>query len=130
MLGDFNEIAHPKEKKGGAPNDARKCHLFNNWINDCNLLKVTTSGTQFTWRGPKWNRRDKVFKKLDRILCNVDWRLKYQEGFVKVLPRVQSDHHPIIVLLQGENNTNKNRPFRFEAAWTSHADFNNFLHSK
>ncbi|CAJ2652742.1 unnamed protein product [Trifolium pratense] len=130
MMGDFNEIAHPEEKKGGAPTNARKCHIFNNWINDCNLLEVTTSGTRFTWRGPKWNGRDRVFKKLDRILCNVDWRLKYPEGFAKVLPRVQSDHHPIIVLLQGENNTNKNRPFRFEAAWTSHADFNNFLHSK
>ncbi|XP_045791653.1 uncharacterized protein LOC123886374 [Trifolium pratense] len=130
MMGDFNEIAYPNEKKGGAPADVRKCQTFNSWINDCNLLEVTTAGTRFTWRGPKWNGRDRVFKKLDRVLCNVDWRLKYHEGFAKVLPRVQSDHHPIIVFLNGEATTNRNRPFRFEAAWTSHGDFNDFLHSK
>lgn len=130
MIGDFNEIAYPEEKKGGAPADVRKCHLFNSQINDCNLLEVTTVETRFTWRGPKWNGRDRVFKKLDRVLCNVDWRLKYHEGFAKVLLRVQSDHHPIIVLLEGETNTNRNRPFRFETTWTSHADFKNFLHSK
>ncbi|GAU42748.1 hypothetical protein TSUD_77850 [Trifolium subterraneum] len=130
MMGDFNEIAYPDEKKGGAPVDIRKCQNFNSWINDCNLLEVTTVGTRFTWRGPKWNGRDRVFKKLDRILCNIDWRLKYHEGFAKVLPRVQSDHHPIIVLLKGEAATNRNCPFRFEAAWTSHVDFNNLMNSK
>ncbi|CAJ2654248.1 unnamed protein product [Trifolium pratense] len=114
MMGDFNEIAYPNEKKGGAPADVTKCQNFNSWINDCNLLEVTTAGTRFTWRGPKWNGRDRVFKKLDRVLCNVDWRLKYHEGFAKVLPRVQSDHHPILVLLKGETTTNRNRPFRFE----------------
>ncbi|KAK2356470.1 hypothetical protein QL285_093800 [Trifolium repens] len=130
MMGDFNEIAHPDEKKGGAPVDVRKCQIFNSWINDCNLLEVTTAGSRFTWRGPKWNGRDRVFKKLDRVLCNIDWRIKFHEGVAKVLPRVQSDHHPIIVLLEGETATNRNRPFRFEAAWTSHDDFDNFMNSK
>jgi len=130
MMGDFNEIAYPGEKKGGAPTDVRKCQIFNSWINDCNLMEVITAGTRFTWRGPKYNGRDRVFKKLDRVLCNIDWRLKYHDGFAKVLPRVQSDHHPIIVLIEGEATTNRNRPFRFEAAWTSHVEFNNFLNSK
>jgi len=117
MIGDFNEIAYPEEKKGGAPTDVRKCYLFNSWINDCKLLEVTTVGTRFTWRGPKWYGRDIIFKRLDCVLCNVDC-----EGLAKVLSRVQSNHHPIIVL-EGEINTNRNRPFRFETAWTSHADF-------
>ncbi|PNX89210.1 hypothetical protein L195_g045327, partial [Trifolium pratense] len=101
---------------------------FNSWINDCNLLEVTTAGTKYTWRGPKWNGRDRVFKRLDRVLCNVIWRLRYHEGFAKVLPRVQSDHHPIIILTEGEPNiNNNNRPFRFEAAWISHEEFHPFL---
>ncbi|CAJ2644330.1 unnamed protein product [Trifolium pratense] len=129
VMGDFNEIAYPDEKKGGAPVDVKKCQIFNSWINDCNLLEVTTAGTRFTWRGPKWNGRDRVFKKLDRVLCNVDWRIKYHEGFAKVLPRVQSDHHPIIVSLEGHATSSRNRPFRFEAAWNSHVDFKDFLNS-
>ncbi|CAJ2658994.1 unnamed protein product [Trifolium pratense] len=129
VMGDFNEIAYPDEKKGGAPVDVKKCQIFNSWINDCNLLEVTTARTRFTWRGPKWNGRDRVFKKLDRVLCNVDWRIKYHEGFAKVLPRVQSDHHPIIVSLEGHATSSRNRPFRFEAAWNSHVDFKDFLNS-
>jgi hypothetical protein len=86
-------------------------------------MEVTTVETKFTWRGPQWNERDRVFKKLDRVLCNVSWRLRYHEGFAKVLPRVQSDHHPIIVLLEGDPNVARNHPFRFEAAWTTHDNF-------
>ncbi|MCH93065.1 putative ribonuclease H protein [Trifolium medium] len=95
MLGDFNDITCPDEKKGGSQVDFNRCLLFSNWINDFNLVEVDTTCTKFTWRGPKWNGRDCVFKKIYRILCNVAWRLKYHESFAKVLPRVQSDHHPI-----------------------------------
>jgi endonuclease/exonuclease/phosphatase family metal-dependent hydrolase len=72
MMGDFNEIANPDEKKGGAPVDIKKCQNFNDWINDCRLMNVNTTGTKFTWMGPRWNGRDRVFKRLDRILCNID----------------------------------------------------------
>jgi hypothetical protein len=126
-MGDFNEIASPDEKKGGVQADIRKCFQFNRWINECNLMEVTTAGTKFTWRGPQWNGRDRVFKKLDRVLCNVSWRLKYHEGFAKVLPRIQLDHHPIIVLYEGEPNEGRNRPFRFEAAWNTHENFQQIL---
>jgi len=126
-MGDFNEIASPGEKKGGMQADIRKCLQFNNWINECSLMEVTTWGTKFTWRGPQWNGRDKVFKKLDRVLCNVSWRLRYHEGFAKVLSRMHFNHHPIILLTEGETNIGRNRSFRFEAAWTTHENFHHFL---
>jgi len=127
VMGDFNEIASPGEKKGGMQADIRKCLQFNNWINECSLMEVTTWGTKFTWRGPQWNGRDKVFKKLDRVLCNVSWRLRYHEGFAKVLSRMHFNHHPIILLTEGETNVGRNRSFRFEAAWTTHENFHHFL---
>ncbi|GAU35182.1 hypothetical protein TSUD_319920 [Trifolium subterraneum] len=130
MVGDFNEIASPEEKKGGVQVDIKKCQQFNSWIYECNLLEVTTAASKFTWRGPKWNERNRIFKKLDRILCNINWRLKYHEGFAKVLPRVQSDHHPIIVFIEGEPNIGRDRPFRFEAAWFCHEKFHSFLKDK
>jgi hypothetical protein len=64
------------KKKGGTQVDISKCVQFSSWINECNLIKVNIVGTKYTWRGPKWNNHDKVFKKLDRVLCNVAWRLK------------------------------------------------------
>lgn len=93
-------------------------------------MEVTIAATKFTWRGPKWNGRDWVFNRLDRFLCNVEWRLRFQEGFGRVLPRVQSDHHPIMILTEGEPNISMNRPFRFEAIWTTHPDFHRFLKDK
>jgi hypothetical protein len=93
-------------------------------------MEVHTMGTKYTWRGPKRNNHDRVFKKLDRVMCNSDWRLKYHEGFAKVLPRVQSDHHPIMLLSNGEPCNGGNRPFRFEAAWISHANFPRLINDK
>jgi hypothetical protein len=90
-------------------------------------MEVHTIGTKFTWRGPKWNGHDRVFKKLDRVLCNVAWRLKFHEGLAKVIPRVQSDHHPLVILSEGMPINDGNRPFRFEAAWITHVDFNRLL---
>jgi hypothetical protein len=90
-------------------------------------MEVHTIGTKFTWRGPKWNGHDRVFKKLDRVLCNVAWRLKFHEGLAKVIPRVQSDHHPLVILSEGMPINGGNRPFRFEAAWITHVDFNRLL---
>ncbi|GAU23111.1 hypothetical protein TSUD_305580 [Trifolium subterraneum] len=60
-------------------------------------------------------------------MCNVSWRLRFHEGFAKVLPRVQSDHHPIIVISDGETNMGRNRPFRYEAAWGTHENFRQLL---
>ncbi|MCI18208.1 putative ribonuclease H protein, partial [Trifolium medium] len=97
-MGEFNEIASPGGKKGGLQADIRKGLNFNMWINECSLMEVTTAGKKFTWRGPQWNGKCRVFKKLDRV-------------FVKVLPRVQSDHRPILVLHEGEPNVRRNRPF-------------------
>jgi exonuclease III len=39
VMGDFNEIASPDEKKGGVQADIRKCLHFNNWINECSLME-------------------------------------------------------------------------------------------
>lgn len=68
LVGDFNEISSTTEQKGGAPPDQQRCLAFSKWINDCNLVEVSTVGTKYTWRGPKWDGRARVFKRLDRVL--------------------------------------------------------------
>ncbi|RYR24105.1 hypothetical protein Ahy_B02g057597 isoform A [Arachis hypogaea] len=127
VTGDFNEIKDATEKKGGSTIDNRACNRFANWINDSGLIDLGFSGSRFTWKGPLWNGHERVFKRLDRALSNSSWRLLHHEAVVKVLPRTNSDHHPLLITENDGGNLNHNRPFRFELMWTHHPEFDTFL---
>ncbi|XP_015934914.3 uncharacterized protein LOC107461000 [Arachis duranensis] len=127
LIGDFNEIKDGTEKKGGRPINLRMCRNFANWIDRCGLVDLGFIGTRFTWRGPQWEGYDRVFKRLDRALSNPLWRTKFQEAVVKVLPRTNSDHHPLLLMENEGTDCRNGRPFRFEAMWSMHPDFRPFL---
>lgn len=69
LVGDFNKIANRDEKKG-ALIDLGRCHFFSSRINEYNLIDLGFVGSRFIWRGPLWDGRDRVFKRLDRALSN------------------------------------------------------------
>jgi hypothetical protein len=117
VIGDFNKILTAAEKMGGALVDMRKCLRFNRWIQDCGLLDLGSVGPKFTWRGHESRGYGRVHERLDRGLGNELWRLQFPAMCVRVLPRVKSDHHPILVELYSRDmNTLKPcRPFKFEA---------------
>ncbi|KAI9127053.1 hypothetical protein K1719_001612 [Acacia pycnantha] len=96
LAGDFNEIKSPLEQKGGGRVNESRCRKFKDWIQDCNFIDIDTHGPFFTWKGPKWNGLDRVYKRLDRCLCNVKWQEEFENAVVKIMPRIGSDHHPII----------------------------------
>ncbi|XP_061351340.1 uncharacterized protein LOC133296386 [Gastrolobium bilobum] len=77
--------------------------------------------------GPKWGHLDRIFKRLDIICANKVWRLKFADAWVRVLPRVQSDHSPLLIEFNGNHISLGTRPFRFVAAWQQHPQFNLFL---
>lgn len=55
---------------------------------------------------------------MDRTLCNDDWSLDFPEAHVKVLTRVEFfNHHPILIYLNKENNTKKEKWFCFKSVW-------------
>ncbi|KAI9084260.1 hypothetical protein K1719_033767 [Acacia pycnantha] len=123
MAGDFNEIKTPLEQKGGGRINETRCRKFNEWIQNCNLIDVEANGPYFTWRGPKWEGLDRVYKRLDRCLCNVHWLENFANAEIRVIPRVGSDHHPMLVNLNVENNGCRNRVFRYQVAWQMHDNF-------
>ena len=47
-------------------------------------------------------------------MCNMDWRLKFGEACVKILPRVFFDHYIITINLRGGILNKEDKPFHFE----------------
>jgi hypothetical protein len=118
VAGDFNDIVCAEEKKGGAAASMRKCHKFQDRINVCNLLDLGAMGHKFTWRGPIYHGGQRIYERLDRALGNESWRLKFPDGCVKVLARLDfSDHHPLLITPKNVPHPIAPRQFRFESAW-------------
>ncbi|XP_061342522.1 uncharacterized protein LOC133288718 [Gastrolobium bilobum] len=82
---DFNEIASPFEKRGGAPVDLYKCNRFASLLTDLKMIDLNSSGSRFTWRGPRFLNMDRVFKQLDRACSNDLWRVTFEEGHEHIL---------------------------------------------
>ncbi|XP_058753528.1 uncharacterized protein LOC131626710 [Vicia villosa] len=107
MAGDFNDIAFANDKKGGGLASAKRCGIFRDNMDKCNLLERTDLS---------WGLR--IYERLDRSIGNEEWRLMFTDAQVKVLTRVDfSDHHPIMIALAGNNYERIPKLFRFESAW-------------
>ncbi|XP_058762472.1 uncharacterized protein LOC131635855 [Vicia villosa] len=128
LAGDFNDMAFSSEKKGGAISSTRKCKVFRDNINDCRLLQVDMAGLKFTWRGPMYHGGQRIYERLDRFLCNEDWKVEFPDAHAKVLTRVEfSDHHPILINLNPQNGIRPPRVFRFESAWLANKEYTEML---
>ncbi|KAI9082919.1 hypothetical protein K1719_035062 [Acacia pycnantha] len=123
IAGDFNEIKTPLEQKGGGRVSETRCKRFNEWIQECGLIDIEAKGPFYTWKGPKWDGLDRVYKRLDRCLCNIQWIEKFENAEVQVSPRLCSDHHPLLIKLEADNQMHRKRSFRYEAMWQTHENF-------
>ncbi|RZB83991.1 hypothetical protein D0Y65_032446 [Glycine soja] len=122
--GDFNDIVSQQEKKRGAPVSLRRCQIFKDRINNCNLMDLGALGPQFTRKGPLFNGYQRIFERLDRAFSNNSGRLQFPNVIVKVLSRVDFlDHHPLTISLHADYNGPGIKPFRFECAWLTHPSF-------
>ncbi|CAL1372119.1 unnamed protein product [Linum trigynum] len=128
LTGDFNAFRSLNEKSGLATTStARRCRIFNNFIDQANLIDLGFSGPRFTWSRGDTASNYKA-SRIDRSLCNSTWNECFPNSTVIHLPRMQSDHSPILTSIGGRSPTNSpSRPFRFEASWLAHDDFASFL---
>ncbi|CAL8176297.1 unnamed protein product [Prunus armeniaca] len=101
LLGDFNDIVCGEEKLGGNL-DVGGQH-FIEWIDKNHLIDLGFSGFNFTWCN-KRGEEEIIWKRLDRGLCNIDWRFLFPEAHLSHLPRVISDHCPIMYFPQLERS--------------------------
>ncbi|XP_061367553.1 uncharacterized protein LOC133310607 [Gastrolobium bilobum] len=66
---------------------------------DIRVEEIGGLGSKFTRQGPKWHNLYRVFKKLDRVCANVNWRIAFEEADVRILHRILSDHNPLLLSL-------------------------------
>lgn len=88
-------------------------------------------GPTFSWRGPVIGIYERIYEKLDIIFCNDRWRVSFPEGVCKVLSRLSTSNHNLIMLfLNGIDRVRGLRPFCFERMWLEHINFHDFVKAK
>ena len=122
IAGDFNDVLNDSEKKGGNRVNMTRATAYSNCMSFCNMVDLGFSGPIFTWT----NRREVdglIQTRIDRCWANPSWTLAYPEANVTHLPRISSDHYPLLLSLSRTSCCRAERPFRFEKMWLSHPDF-------
>ena len=115
--GDFNVVCFPSERSGIA-NFSSAMLRFSYFISEQSLIDLPLVWGNFTW----FNSREVVASsKLDMFLLSTDWEEKFPSVCQRRLPRLMSDHFPI--LLEGRNLHEGKKPFRFENMWLKDEGF-------
>lgn len=118
--GDFNTILSDTEKRGGLALDYGSIHDFKECLVGANLSGIRYEGSNFTWCNNQRGGR-RIWQRLDRFLCNGAAMAQFPELVVNHLPRIISDHAPILVSLA---RPVKYRPrFIFQRMWLDHPNF-------
>lgn len=106
VAGDFNDFASQNEKHSFSTNqDQARTRKFQARLNRCKLMDLGCSGPRLTWSNGRQGMAN-TLKRLDRVVCTTEWRLQFQEGVVRNLPRTYSDHAPIVIYTEGKLKMN------------------------
>lgn len=84
-------------------------------------MDVNFTGSKYTW----WNGRTNqecIFKRLDRVLVNLEFMHIFSVTEVERLIRDGLDHAPIQVVAKTEV-MNVEKSFRFQTFWCNHKEF-------
>ncbi|KAL8129303.1 hypothetical protein V2J09_018458 [Rumex salicifolius] len=127
LMGDFNETSNLEERSSESDGMRRRCERFSAWIDEMDMIDLGYTGSKFTWtRGKDLSTQSAA--RLDRGLCNFEWRDAFPDASIKHLVRNQSDHSPLLLKSTGFMQRNPlARPFRFQAAWVMHEEFQSFM---
>jgi hypothetical protein len=89
------------------------------------LREVEMIGRQFTWAN---NLMDPTYEKLDRILMDADWELKFPMVSVRDLDQIEglSDHAPIFMTTE-DPHLQTNHSFKFELGWLQRTGFHDMV---
>lgn len=120
--GHFNVIRFVHEKNSGG-RITKSMRDFDGLVRSARLRDSPLSNAKFTWMN---NQSRLVLSTLDRFLVSRDWEDAYPFFFQKVLPKVTSNHWPVMLHTNAQSFGSK--PFRFENMWTTHHSFRELIH--
>lgn len=99
---------------------------FNEMLSNCCLTNLGFSGPRFTWTNLR-QTGGLIQERLDRAVANPSWRLMFPNAELRHLPRVHSDHCPVLLDFNPRRIVGRQKPFRFETMWLSHPTFENVV---
>ncbi|XP_073311016.1 uncharacterized protein [Primulina huaijiensis] len=119
--GDFNVVRNTREKMNSNSNTTSML-CFDKLIGELGLYDPPLLNAKYTWSNL---RDDPICCRLDRFLISNGWMDFFPHFRQMVLPRITSDHYPVIL------DTTKSKwgptPFRFKNVWLSHQNFRDLV---
>ncbi|XP_019451789.1 PREDICTED: uncharacterized protein LOC109353883 [Lupinus angustifolius] len=119
-IGDFNVVRGAYECRGSRLPCSNISKEFISFSEEGNLVHLETRGAEFTWSN---KRRGSALteKRLDRSMCNDDWLSTWNYVSYCTLPKISSDHHPLL-LTCSLSVSKRTSSFRFLKMWMNHPD--------
>lgn len=120
--GDMNCIAAACEAFGGAVPSISHFEL-GTWREANELQDIKMVGARFTWA------RGNIRRRLDRIMGNAKWFDAFPTSTVVALPRIQSDHNPLMTTIGNPLHSFRQNPkiFRFSLTWQRYERFRTII---
>ncbi len=93
LCGDFNCTRNHLERTGRCWSN-KLMGLFSDLINELELVDLPIANQLYTWSNMQANP---TLAKLDRFLLSTEWDSRFPLSFVTALPRITSDHTPLLL---------------------------------
>eukprot|EP00253_Pinus_taeda_P002669 PITA_02669 len=119
--GDLNIILDLKEKKGGIQSKDPFSRTVGSLIQRWDLVDLKPVKGKFTWTNNRTGDNH-IAARLDRFLINSSLMMDNRIVFSKILPKLTSDHKPILFCLKEEEDLGP-LPFRFSPLWAGKDGF-------
>lgn len=94
----FNEVLYQWEKVGKRKADRYRVVAFRKLVNTCSLIDIESKGCTYTWANNQ-EGGELVKKRLDRALCNLEWRVQFPNAEAFALLAIGLDHSSLLLSL-------------------------------
>ena len=121
VAGDLNIILDPKEKRGGFRGKDPLQEVVDSLIQSRDLLDFKPKKGRFTWTNNRMGLA-RIYARLDMFLVQISLLDGNVIISTKKIAKLSSDHHPISLLLEEEENLGP-IPFRFNPLWIEKEGF-------
>ncbi|XP_058776403.1 uncharacterized protein LOC131650721 [Vicia villosa] len=112
ILGDFNNVMRIGDRVGGHPVQSHELSDLEEMMSTSDLFVHDSTGSRFTWSNK--HSHGLIYSKIDHVICNASWFLRYPKSDVEFCQAHISDHSPIIVKIAGrEIEQMAHRQFKF-----------------